>query len=129
MAGKFTAAGDSGESRERFIVCHLCHFFSFCYHHQHHCLSLFSFCYHHQHHHYHLVEPPKCSEFKSVPCLLSELHIPCKSLNCILQDLFRDTPLDHILRAQICTQICIFGIFGHIWHIWVHIFSGGSSIL
>ena len=40
-------------------------------------------------------------------------------LNCILQDLFRDTPLDHILRAQICTQICIFGIFGHIWHIWV----------
>ena len=34
-------------------------------------------------------------------------------LNCILQDLFRDTPLDHIARAQICTQICIFGIFGH----------------
>ena len=29
MAGKFTAAGDSGESRERFIVCHLCHFFLF----------------------------------------------------------------------------------------------------
>ena len=42
-------------------------------------------------------------------------------LNCILQDLFRDTPLDHIARAQICTQIC------QIWpnmpnmHIWVHI--------
>ena len=44
-------------------------------------------------------------------------------LNCILQDLFRDTPHDHILRAQICTQICIFGIFGHIWHIWVHIWA------
>ena len=25
-------------------------------------------------------------------------------LNCILQDLFRDTPLDHIARPQICTQ-------------------------
>ena len=33
--------------------------------------------------------------------------------NCILQDLFRDTRLDHIWR----TQICIFGILGHIWHI------------
>ena len=44
-------------------------------------------------------------------------------LNCILQDLFRDTPLDHILRAQICTQICIFGIFGHIWHIWARIWA------
>ena len=44
-------------------------------------------------------------------------------LNCILQDHFRDTPLDHISRAQICTQICIFGIFGHIWHIWVHIWA------
>ena len=39
-------------------------------------------------------------------------------LNSILHDLFRDTPLDYILRAQICTQICIFGIFGHISHIW-----------
>ena len=44
-------------------------------------------------------------------------------LNCILQDLFRDTPLDHIARAQICTQIC------QIWpnmpnmHIWVHIWA------
>ena len=26
-------------------------------------------------------------------------------LNCILQDLFRDTPLDHIWRAQIGTQV------------------------
>ena len=33
-------------------------------------------------------------------------------LNCILQDLFRDTPFDHIARAQICIQICILGIFG-----------------
>ena len=32
-------------------------------------------------------------------------------LNCILQDLFRDTPLDPIWRAPICGQICIFGIF------------------
>ena len=27
-------------------------------------------------------------------------------LNCILQDLFRDTPLDHIWHAQIRAQIC-----------------------
>ena len=27
-------------------------------------------------------------------------------LNCILQDLFRYTPLDHIWRAQVCSQIC-----------------------
>ena len=27
-------------------------------------------------------------------------------LNCILQDLFRDNPLDHIWRAHICAQIC-----------------------
>ena len=27
-------------------------------------------------------------------------------LNCILQDLFRDTPFDHIPRAQICAPIC-----------------------
>ena len=44
-------------------------------------------------------------------------------LNCILQDLFRDTPHDHIARAQICTQIC------QIWpnmpnmHIWVQIWA------
>ena len=50
-------------------------------------------------------------------------------LNCILQDLFRDTPLDLIWRAQICTQICIFGIFGHIWHIWARqIWSSGVSL-
>ena len=29
-----------------------------------------------------------------------------KRLNCILQDLFRDTPPDHIWRAQICAQMC-----------------------
>ena len=44
-------------------------------------------------------------------------------LNCILQDLFRDTPLDHIWGAQIHAQIC------QIWpnmpnmHIWVHIWA------
>ena len=44
-------------------------------------------------------------------------------LNCILQDLFRDTPLDHIWGAQIRAQIC------QIWpnmpnmHIWVHIWA------
>ena len=36
-------------------------------------------------------------------------------LNCILQDLFRDTPLDHIWPAQIRAQVCIFRIFGHNW--------------
>ena len=51
------------------------------------------------------------------------IDIKSTHLNCILQDLFRDTPLDHILRAQICTQICIFGIFGHIWHIWARIWA------
>ena len=35
-------------------------------------------------------------------------------LNCILQDFFRDTPLDDIWRIQIHAQTCIFGIFGHI---------------
>ena len=34
-------------------------------------------------------------------------------LNCILQDLFKDTPLDHIWCAQICTLICIFDIYSH----------------
>ena len=38
-------------------------------------------------------------------------------LNCILHDLFRDTPLDHIRLAQICAQITLFCVFGHIWHI------------
>ena len=36
-------------------------------------------------------------------------------LNCILQDLFRDTPLDHIWCAQMCVKnayLAIFGIFG-----------------
>ena len=31
-------------------------------------------------------------------------------LNFFLQDLFRDTPLDHIWNAKICAQICIFGL-------------------
>ena len=41
-------------------------------------------------------------------------------LNCILQDLFRDTPLDHIWRAQICSKnaylatFAIFGIFAYL---------------
>ena len=50
-------------------------------------------------------------------------------LNCILQDLFRDIPLDHIACAQICTRIC------QIWpnmpnmHIWVRaIWSSGVSL-
>ena len=34
-------------------------------------------------------------------------------LNCISQDLFRDTTHDHIWRAK----IFMFGLFGHIWHI------------
>ena len=39
-------------------------------------------------------------------------------LNCILQDLFRDTPLDHIRRAQICAKkayLAIFDIFGRVF--------------
>ena len=83
------------------LLLSFCHHHQHHQHHQHHCLLLLSFCHHHQHHNCHLVEPPKCSEFKSVPCLLSELHIPCTNLNCILQDLFGDTPLDHIWRDQI----------------------------
>ena len=44
-------------------------------------------------------------------------------LSCILHELFRDTPLDHIWGAQIRAQIC------QIWpnmpnmHIWVHIWA------
>ena len=33
-------------------------------------------------------------------------------LNCISQDFFRDTPLDHIWRAQIRAWNTIFGIYG-----------------
>ena len=40
------------------------------------------------------------------------LDLNTTRLNCILQDLFRGTPLDHIWRSQ----ISILGIFGHIWH-------------
>ena len=47
--------------------------------------------------------------------MLGPIDTRSTRLNCILQDLSRDTPLDHIARAQICIQICIFGIFGHIW--------------
>ena len=35
-----------------------------------------------------------------------------QGLNYILQDLFRDTPLDHIWRAQIRTPNTVFGVFG-----------------
>ena len=39
-------------------------------------------------------------------------------LKCISQDLFRDTPLDHIWRAQICAKneyLAIFVIFGRVF--------------
>ena len=36
-------------------------------------------------------------------------------LNCILQDLFRDTPLDHIWRAQIRAPNTVFGVFDRNW--------------
>ena len=58
-----------------------------------------------------------------IPYLLGPIDLWPTRLNCILQDLFRDTPLDHNVRAQICTQIC------QIWpnmpnmHIWVHIWA------
>ena len=38
-----------------------------------------------------------------------------------MQDLVRDTPLDHICSAQVCIfcQICIFGrVFGLLEHLW-----------
>ena len=60
-----------------------------------------------------------------IPYLLGPIDLWPTRLNCILQDLFRDTPLDHILRAQ----ICIFGIFGHIRLIWARqIWSSGVSL-
>ena len=37
-----------------------------------------------------------------IPELLGPSDLRPTRLNCILQDLFRDTPLDHIARAQIC---------------------------
>ena len=50
-------------------------------------------------------------------------------LNCILQDLFRDTPLDHILRSQMCAPNTVFGAFGHIWaRNWAHQKSQISGI-
>ena len=49
------------------------------------------------------------------------IHLRPTRLNCILQDLFRDTPLDHIARAQIfppkyayLAYLAIFGIFGRV---------------
>ena len=42
-------------------------------------------------------------------------------LNYILQDLFRDTPLDHIWSAQMC-------IFGHIWALHMSTEGGGVCI-
>ena len=39
-------------------------------------------------------------------------------LNSILQDLFRDTPLDHFWRTQICAKnayLANFGIFGRVF--------------
>ena len=35
-------------------------------------------------------------------------------LNCTLQDLFRDTSLDHIWRAQIRAPYTVIGVFGRI---------------
>ena len=51
-------------------------------------------------------------------------------LNCILQDLFRDTPLDHIWRYQIRAQICQIWPNMHIWVlIWARdIWSSGVSL-
>ena len=43
-------------------------------------------------------------------------------LDCILQDLFRDIPLDHIWRAQICAKnayLAILGIFGGVFILWI----------
>ena len=55
--------------------------------------------------------------------LVGPIDLRPMRLNCILLDLFRDTPLDHIWGAQIRAQIC------QIWpnmpnmHIWVHIWA------
>ena len=35
--------------------------------------------------------------------------------NCILHDLFRDTPLNHIWFTKVCTPNTVFGVFGCIW--------------
>ena len=55
------------------------------------------------------------------------INIRPTRLICILQDLFRDTPLEHIWRYQIRAQICqIWPNMPnmHIWvHIWVHIWA------
>ena len=50
--------------------------------------------------------------------------------NCILQDIFRDTPLDHSCRAWICGQIWPNMPNMHIWvHIWARkIWSSGVSL-
>ena len=39
------------------------------------------------------------------PALWGPIDTRPARLNCIFQDLFRDTALNHILRAQICAQI------------------------
>ena len=36
-------------------------------------------------------------------------------LNCIVPDLFRDNPLDHVWRTQIRAPNTVFGVFGPIW--------------
>ena len=45
-------------------------------------------------------------------------------LNCILQDHFRDTPLDHIWRAQICAKNAYLAIFGILGRVFEHIKYG-----
>ena len=49
-------------------------------------------------------------------------------LNCILQDLFRHTPLDHIWCAQIRTQICQIWPNMHFWRIFAkEIFTSSGN--
>ena len=51
--------------------------------------------------------------------LESPIDLRPTRLNYILQDLFRDTPLDHIWRAQLMHQKMDMWHIWQIWHIWV----------
>ena len=103
MAGKFTAAGDSGESRERFIVCHLCHFFLFAI-----IINIINIIVCHFFLVATIINITIIIWLNLLNGLNSKLFLVCYSLlksELHLQDLFRDTPLDHIWRNQIRTQV------------------------
>ena len=113
MAGKFTAAGDSGESRERFIVCHLCHFFLFAI-----IINIINIIVCHFFLVATIINITIIIWLNLLNGLNSKLFLVCYSLlksELHWQDLFRDSPLDHMWLAQRRAKILYLAGVGHIW--------------